>query len=343
MKKLLKRLSGIKKRMGKWFWVTIVLLIVVIIVLSLTGAKSSEGVSTVVQRGTVTEELILTGQVKASKHAILYFPTSGKISWVGVKEGDKVRPGQWLVSLDKTTLNSTYQQALNTYRNYQASAENVLDSVKDHSGDETYSQKATRTSAEVARDNAYDAVTAAEYNLRNATITAPFSGIVTSLSNSNPGINVMVTEPQVELLDPSSIYFEVGADQSEVINVKDKQNVEIVLDSYREIVFSGTVSFVGLTPKANETGTVYIVKVMFDQNEFKESLPRMGMSGDAKFILSEKEDTLLVPARFINTDKDGKFVNLGKIGNKVRVTTGIEGEDNIEILTGIKEGDVLFD
>lgn len=343
MKKLLKRVSGAKKRMGKWFWAIIIVLVIVVLAFILTGRKSSGEVTAVVQRGMVAEELILTGQVKADKHAVLYFPASGKISWVGVAEGDSVVRGQWLVSLDKTTLNSAYQQALNTYRNYQASAENVLDSVKDHSGDESYSQKATRTSAEVARDNAYDSVKAAEYNLKNATITAPFAGVVTSLTNSNPGINIMVTEPQVEIVDPSSIYFEVGADQSEVINVKDKQNVEVVLDSYRDITFSGTVSFIGLTPKANEAGTVYKVKVTFDGDEFKVNLPRIGMSGDAKFILSQKENTLMVPARFINTDKDGKFVYLGKMGNKVRVSTGVEGEENIEILSGVAEGDTLFD
>lgn len=329
--------------MGKWFWVIVIALVIAVLVFALTRGKNSEGVIAVVQRGTIAEELILTGQVKASKHVVLYFPTSGKISWVGVAEGDRVVRGQWLVSLDKTTLNSAYQQALNTYRNYQASAENVLDSVKNHSGDESYSQKATRTSAEVARDNAYDAVTVAEYDLRNATITAPFAGVVTSLTNSNPGINVMVTEPQVELVDPSSIYFEVGADQSEVINVQDKQNVEVVLDSYRNVIFSGTVSFIGLTPKTNETGTVYKVKVTFDGDVFKDNLPRIGMSGDAKFILSQKENVLIVPARFINTDKDGKFVYLGRMGNKVRVSVGIEGEDNIEILSGVNEGDILFD
>ncbi|KKR55647.1 MAG: Efflux transporter, RND family, MFP subunit [Candidatus Woesebacteria bacterium GW2011_GWF1_40_24] len=188
MKKILKRLSVAKKKMGKWFWVLAAVPLLAILAFILTRGNKPSGISVVVQKGPVVEELVLSGQVKAVRHAILYFPTSGKISWVGVKEGDKVNRGQGLVSLDKTILNSAYQQALNTYRNYQASAENVLDSVKDHSGDETYSQKAVRTSAEVARDNAYDAVTASLYNLRNATIAAPFSGVVTSLPNPNPGI-----------------------------------------------------------------------------------------------------------------------------------------------------------
>jgi len=34
---------------------------------------------------------------------------------------------------------------------------------------------------------------------------------------------------------------------------------------------------------------------------------------------------------------------LGKLGNKVRVEVGIDGEDAVEIKSGVKEGDVLYD
>jgi multidrug efflux pump subunit AcrA (membrane-fusion protein) len=67
------------------------------------------------------------------------------------------------------------------------------------------------------------------------------------------------------------------------------------------------------------------------------------MSGDANFILSQKEDALFVPSEFVNSDKNGRFVNLGRANNKVRVTVGIEGEDQVEITSGVKEGDVLYD
>jgi multidrug resistance efflux pump len=152
-------------------------------------------------------------------------------------------------ALDRTVLNATYQQALNTHRSYQSVAERAVDSVKGHDKDETFAQKETRTVAEAARDSAYVAVQAAEYNLRNATLYAPFEGLITSLPFPSPGVNVNVADAQVELLDPSSIYFEVEADQSEIINIKDKQAVEIVLDSFREKSFTGTVSL-SYTPKA---------------------------------------------------------------------------------------------
>ena len=333
-----------KKILKKKFWIFVIILVLGIGAYFIFGKKSNvKSVTAKVERGTVKEEMVLTGQVEADKHVKLFFPTSGKLSWVGVGEGQKVYKGQALTSLDKTNLNTTYQQALNNYRNYQAAAESALDSVKDHSSNETFAQKATRTAAEVARDNAFDSVTAAEYNLRNATLFAPFAGIVTSLPFQNPGVNVNFTDLQVEIVDPQSIYFKIEADQSEVISIKTNMSVDIVLDSFRDKIITGIVSFVSFTPKTGEVSTIYEVKVTLDKNSLGDLQPRIGMSGDARFIISKKEDALFVASRFINSDKNGKYVNLGKMNNKVKVETGIENEDNIEIISGVKEGDVLYD
>jgi RND family efflux transporter MFP subunit len=336
------KLFSIKTKLGKWFWAIIILVVLVVVFVSLRSKNKNGSTTAIVQKGLVTEELILTGQVKAEKHATLYFPVSGKIAWVGVAEGQTVPKGQALVSLDKTVLNVTYQQALNSLRNYQAAAESALDGVKGHSGDETYAQKATRTAAESARDSAYDALKAAEYNLKNSTILAPFAGVITSLPFSSPGVNVTFTDPQVEIIDPKSICFEIDADQSEVINIKENESVLVTLDSYTDTPAEGRVEFIGLTPKKGETGAVYRVKVVFTEKP-ENIFFRVGMTGDAKFVLSQKEDALFVLPRFVNSDKNGKFVYLGKKSNKVRVTIGIEGEERVEIKEGVKEGDILYD
>lgn len=335
MKNLLKK---------RWFRVIAVIFVLVVTAILIFSGKNKKQIEkAVVVKGPIREELVLTGSISADKHVTLYFPTSGKISWVGVKEGQKVKRGQALTSLDKTVLNAAYMQALNTYKNYQASAENTLDSVKNHSSDETFAQKATRTAAETARDSAYDGLKAAEYNLNNSTLYAPFEGIITALPFSNPGVNVNFTDPQVEILDPESIYFEVEADQNEVTILGEKMPVTIILDSFRDKTILGTVSFVSLSPKMGETSTIYKVKIDLNKNSLGDLKPRIGMSGDARFMISEKKETLYAPLIFVNSDKDGKYVNLGKMGNKVRVKTGIENEENIEIIEGVKEGDILFD
>ncbi len=295
-------------------------------------------------KGTVREELVLTGSVSAVKYAALTFPASGKIGWVGVAEGAKVKKGTAITSLDKTTLNSAYQQALSNYRNYQAIADQALDSVKGHDKDETFAQKATRTTAEVNRDNAYDAVTAAKYNLVNSTIYAPFDGIVSSLPYTSPGVNVSFTDVQVVIVDPSTIYFDVDADQNDVTKLKIGQSVVVVLDSYQDKELNGKITFISYTPKAGVTGTNYKVKVEFDQAVADASSVRVGMTGDAKFTLSSKDNVLFVPADFVKSDTKGKYLKVGKENNKVYIETGLESEERIEILGDkVKEGETVFD
>ncbi len=326
--------------------VLIFLIIIVGIILGyryFASKKSGEIKTARVYRGDVREELVLSGEISADEYAKLTFPTSGKIAWVGVKEGDEIKKGQALTKLDTVVLNTTYQEARAALRATEATVEKVHDQVKDHAADETYTQKDTRTTAEVAKDQAYEAFVAAEYNLRNSTLTSPFAGIVTFLAHPFPNVNVLSTEVQVEVINSETIYYEVSADQTEVTDLAIGQKVKIILDSYPDETFDGIVSFIGFTPKTGEAGSVYKIKVIFTQGVSDLSKFRVGMSGDAKFVLSDKSDVLYVPPNFVKTDAKGKYVNLGKSNNKAYIETGLEGEDRIEIKGNLREGDIVYD
>lgn len=219
----------------------------------------------------------------------------------------------------------------------------VYDEVKGHDKDESFEQKEDRTQAEVNRDNAYRSFIIAKKNLANAGIVAPFDGVITNVTYPYTGLNTTLAQSQIEIVNPETIYFEVSADQSEVINISKGQKVAVILDSFSSDEYAGEVGYVGLTPKRGEVGTVYAVKVKLSEVNSKITKFRIGMTGDAKFILDENGDVLFVPTNFINSDSKGKFVNLGKPKNKVYVEVGIEGEERTEIVGGIKEGDIVFD
>ena len=299
--------------------------------------------TTQVKKGDVTEELVLSGQITADEYTQLAFGTSGKISWVGVKEGDEVKKGYALAKLDTTNLNADYQRALQDLNSAEASLGVVYDTVKGHDKDETLSQKEDRTVAEATKNKAYEAVIKTRQDLQNATLTAPFSGIVTYVANPFSGVNTLASQTQMELINPETIYFDVSADQSEVTELSLGQKVKIVLDSYPDEEFEGEVSFISYTPKSDEVGTVYKIKVKFEGVELDAGKFRIGMGGDAGFILSKKDDVLYIPPKFLNSDPNGKYVNKAKSNNKVYVETGIESEDRVEIISGVDEGDVLYD
>lgn len=293
-----------------------------------------------IKKGEVTEKLILTGQVKAEKQASLKFSSSGELAWIGVSEGDKVEKGQLLAKLDANKVYQQYEQAVADLRDARATLDRVYDEVSGHDDDETYEQKEDRTTAEVARDKAYRALQIAKENLANTQLRAPFEGVVSKITHPYSAVNITSTENQIEIVDPSSMYFEVTADQTEVTKIKKGQKVSITLDALTDKEIKGEVVKTDITPKEGEAGTIYGIKVAL--REIPEQL-RVGMSGDAEFVIAESEGVLYVPFEFINSDDQGDYLLVGDPDNKVYVESGAEGEERIEVSGEIKEGEKIYD
>jgi HlyD family secretion protein len=299
--------------------------------------------TTTVQKGNLKEELVLSGEILATNYAKLSFETSGKIVYVGVKEGDKVAKGKLLTKLDTTVLNSSYQIAMSNLRAAEATAQNVLDQVKDHSSDETFVQKDLRTAAEANKDKAYEAVIVAKRNLDGGSLYAPFSGIITDLSHPFTGVYTGLGSVEAEIIDPSTMYFNVLADQTEVLKLSKGQKVEIVLDSFDEKSYKGIIENISFTPKIGESGSVYSVKAYFKEIDLTSSQFKISMTGDAKFITSEKNDVLYIQNNYIKQDKTGKYLKTDRNKGKVYIESGIESADFTEIIGEVKEGLVIYD
>ncbi|OGM20354.1 hypothetical protein A2863_04440 [Candidatus Woesebacteria bacterium RIFCSPHIGHO2_01_FULL_38_9b] len=307
-----------------------------------TSKRNGEVKTSRVYRGSVREELILSGEIIASEHANLNFLYSGELDYVGVVEGQEVKKGDVLAKLDSTNANQTYLQAEADLRRYDTSLDKTYDDVQGHDKDESFTQRETRVVAETNRDKAYRAFVIAQENLSNLSLKAPFDGVVTSITHPFNSINTTLTESQIEIVNPNSIYFTVSADQTEVTELKLSQAVNIILDSFPEEELQGEISYISYTPKTGEVGTVYEVKVRLTSVDIKKI--RIGMSGDAKFILTEKENVLFLPPEFINSDNSGKYLRLSSPKNKTFIETGLEGEEKVEINSDkIKEGDVVYD
>ena len=85
------------------------------------------------------------------------------------------------------------------------------------------------------------------------------------------------------------------------------------------------------------------IKVSFEELETENLKYRLGMTGDATFVMSKAKDALYVPPQFLKIDKEGHYllVNGGK--KKVYVETGVEGEEQVEIEGNIIERDSVYD
>lgn len=296
-----------------------------------------------IQKGEVRQELVLTGEIDAIERASLSFETSGKLAYVGVQEGQEVKRGVLLGNLETTALNAAYEQARNNLRQYEANVDYVHDNVKDNDKDESFSEKNTRTAAEVLKDNAYEAMIIAERSLKGASLYTPFDGIVTYIANPFSGPFVLATQPQFEIVNPETIYFSVTADQTEVTSITKGMEVLVTLDSFPDKQIKGEVLEIDFAPDPSEVGVVYEIKVSLP--ELSEIDYRLNMTGDAVFVLDKKENAYFVPAGFVKSDKTGRYLLTGKSDKgKLYVELGLEGVDRVEVISDqISEGMKIYD
>src|SRR3972149_7671559 len=217
---IIRKMLGSRKRL-------IILIILAILFATgwryLSSRKTASNKTSTVEKGNVSEELVLSGTIEADEHANLAFLSSGQLDKVFVTEGQTVVKGQELARLDTTSVYQTLLEAEADLRRYEASLEKTYDDVQGHEKDESFAQRETRTVAETNRDKAYRSYLIAQKNLGNSSLKAPFDGIVASITHPFSGINTPLTEYTIEIVNPQTIYFDVSADQSEVNQISKDQ------------------------------------------------------------------------------------------------------------------------
>lgn len=343
--KFLKSVIGrLNSKFGKKIWLVVGLVLLLVLRLLSANGKPAKVLTAKVTKGNIVESVSTSGKIKADQIATLTFLTPGKITWLNVKTGDKVYQYQALASLDTIALNSVYQQALNNYRNAQASVDNTLDQVQGHSGNETYSQRAVRTAAEVARDNAYDALKAANDALNNAVLYSPFNGIVADTNQVVAGTNSIPGSSSITIVNPDSVYFEAEVEETDLPNVKIGQKADAKLDAFPDENYEGVVTNIGFIAFTSSTGgNAYKVKITLPKNldmKFK-----VGMQGDADIVFGHVDNTLKVSSQTIieNGGKSYVWEVLNNKLKKVEVITGANSSNDTEIKSGVNEGDVLVE
>lgn len=268
----------------------------------------------------------------------LKFKSSDKLAYLRIKTGDSVKRGQVMAELDTQDLSITLQQAQNTLRDKQATAEKILDDVKNHDKDETFAQKATRTTAEVARDNAYDAVRAAQRAFQDAILVAPISGIVTNQADLVPGQFVGSGDLIAQVTNFSEKFFAADVDEADIANIKTGQKAEITLNSYGDKIFAGKVlEILPQTKTVTSGATTVTVKIKITDSQIE---PIYGLNGQASIIISEAVNVLAIPQEALIDESYVLIKNPQGIIRK-QVATGIRSDTDVEITSGISEGDQI--
>jgi multidrug efflux pump subunit AcrA (membrane-fusion protein) len=196
---------------------------------------------------------------------------------------------------------------------------------------ENYNSNKLRLKIEL--QNAENLLQAQISNQRDYAILSVLDGKVYDVT-PNVGDLVNSQLPLMEIGDSAKFETELSVDETDVGLIKPGQNISYTIDAFPDQIFHGTVN--EIFPHINSSSKTSRIKATFESEESKSFFT--GMSIEANIVISEKKNVLTVKREFVTKDKT---VSLKGQDKPVKVTLGAEDLEYVEILSGIKEDDVL--
>lgn len=253
------------------------LVIILVLGLSACGAPSTapSAIPTVSLDSGIQPSAPSSGRASASAIVVpvnkleLSFPLSGTVKTVEVERGDSVKAGDVLATLDTAILEAKVREAESVVVTEQTQVAYIIRTRVDN-------ERLEAAKADV--DRAQAAVDIAKAQLAQATLTAPFDGVIASVDISpaefaSPGQIVIVmgdlSHFQIETTDLS---------EKDVTRVKVGQDAEVYIEALNE-TFSGRV--VDIARISETVGGDVVFKVTIELDNQPEGL-RWGMSADVK-------------------------------------------------------------
>ena len=296
-----------------------------------------------VERHNIDDTLELSGKVRAENSATLRFLAGGLVTYVGAKEGDSVKKYQTLASLDVRQLQNVLDEKLNLYAIQRGTFDQTI-ADNSHSvpgGELGDTLKRLLAKNQYQLENTVKDVEYQNLSVQLSRLTSPLSGILIQAPTNVSGVQVLATDSWV-VVDPSSLYLSADLDETDLSRVKIGQKVVITLDAFPDHPVTSSIISIAFSPKETSTGTTYEVKVGLNPADFPGL--RLGLNGTAAIVLTEKSQTLTLPASAISSAAGNSFVYVlsGKKYLEKPIQTGIENAGNVEILEGLSEGDHVY-
>ena len=173
--------------------------------------------------------------------------------------------------------------------------------------------------------------------LKNENLLAPFSGVL-GYTGLTEDILVSDNILIITLDDNSTIYSDIKIPENYSSAIKKGLPVEVKLSSFKDKIFKGEVDFVSSRINADTRSLLSRIKV---ENKNLELISGSLLEVSVKFNLRE---SLSVPDTSVIIEGDKSYVykiNDENIANKTEVNTGLRSNKNIEIISGLTEGDII--
>lgn len=310
------------------------------------------------------------GTIEACQRTKLSPIIGGRIVYLGVKKGDRVKKGQVLIRLwndDQQAQKGLALTQVESARQHVGEVCSLADSAEREAARmksllergfisegaeekarfEAKSRRSACTAVRADINQALAKVKVTQVEEGRTVLTAPFDGIVADIvgelgeytTPSPPGV---ATPPAIDLIDPSCLYVEAPMDEVDAPKIKIGQVARISLDALPNQVFKGKVKRVAPYVVAVEKQARTVdIEVEFMNDEDIERL-LVGYSADVEVVLDQHEETIRIPT---STLLDGNKVLVYQTDKQQlearSVKLGITNWEFSEVIDGLDNGDQI--
>jgi RND family efflux transporter MFP subunit len=328
------------------------------------------------ETGAGTSVLDATGYVTARRQAVVSAKITGKVREVFIEEGQRVEAGYVMARLDDseaqvelelrraelraaraqlTEAEAASANAEREYRRQQELAERKLTSVSalDAARTQSDASGARRASQASAVEVSEEGVRAAQVQLDNTIVRAPFAGIVTvkaaqpgeMISPISGGEGSTVRTGIGTVVDMDSLEIQVDVSESYINRVRPGQRVEAVLNAYPDWRIPASV--IAIIPTADRSKATVKVRIALEQKD-PRIVPEMGVR--VAFLEERRSESgearppsrgVLVPAEAVREEAGKSVVFLVRDGRAERRAVSVGGtlSGNRQVRAGVSTGD----
>ena len=308
------------------------------------------------------------GTVDACQRTKLSTIQGGRIEFLGVKEGDRVKQGQLLMKLwnDDQQAQAALAQTQIALAEKRVTEACVVAANAEREAERQAKlraqgfvsvgkEEAARTDAEARRAACATAkadVASAQAKFKatrveqgRTALYAPFDGIVAKIVGelgeySTPSPPGVPTPPAIDLIDDSCLYVKAPMDEVDAPKIKPGQPVRISLDALPKQALPGKVRRVAPYVSAVEKQARTVdIEVDFEAPESAGKL-LVGYSADVEILLAVRENVLRIPtAALLEGNRVLVYNPETERLDERTVKTGLANWEYTEIADGLRAGD----
>ena len=143
----------------------------------------------------------------------------------------------------------------------------------------------------------------------------------------------------------TNMFIEINVDELDILSLEKGQEAEVRVDAIGEETFQGTISYIGNKAASGGNGEAakYKVRVKVERSQKMKA----GMNASATITIVNKPDVLVVPVEAVQTEEGKSIVytaldEQGLPSAPKEVETGLSTSSQVEIVSGLEEGDTVY-